>query len=188
VLDSGTPVNPRALVATTRICNAFSNQESYHNNCKFDQVGRSKDSDLAGRSDGFVEITCADPSKFKGWDPKALLENIRMLGDAQSRVDASTMTRTRYESLEKSVGFNYNKDGILSDPDVLDYFNPIGTITVDWVHNMLQDGVFTTEVGEIMLRMGAPQNDTLHMQGGLGLPSSEKCGNCFANEVQVWSQ
>ena len=42
-------------------------------------------------------------------------------------------------------GLTYNPDGLLSDVALRHRIRVIETFTSDWVHDVLQDGVFTTE-------------------------------------------
>ena len=82
-----------------------------------------------------------------------------MLREAESRVLDRTMTQTRYDSLQKVVGFHYNPHNWLLDDELLRHCNPMGIITVDWVHNMLQDGTFTTEVSTGSLHIVADKQE-----------------------------
>lgn len=67
------------------------------------------------------------------------------LHEAKRRTDAGTMTKSRFESLEKTAGLKCNPLGMLCDRQLLASFDPISACTYDWVHNVLQDGIFTTE-------------------------------------------
>lgn len=104
-----------------------------------------KESGLLPHGDGFVEITCHDVSKFKRWSSSAVAANIGMLGVARERLANGTMTKSRYDTLERSVGFSYNPHGLWTDADILQHVDLIEAVTVDWAHNMLQDGTFTVE-------------------------------------------
>ena len=95
--------------------------------------------------DDFVEITCHDVSKFKRWSSTAVATNIAMLGVARDRLASGAMTRARYDALERSVGFAYNPHGLWTDAEILQHVDLIEAVTVDWVHNTLQDGTFTVE-------------------------------------------
>ena len=95
--------------------------------------------------DDFVEITCHDVNKFKRWSSTAVATNIAMLGVARDRLASGVMTKARYDALERSVGFTYNQHGLWTDAEILQHVDLIEAVTVDWVHNTLQDGTFTTE-------------------------------------------
>jgi hypothetical protein len=67
------------------------------------------------------------------------------LGDANDRVVAGTLGVGKYKELVQSIGINWNPDGLIADLRLRPHVDPIGVMTYDWVHNMLQDGVFTAE-------------------------------------------
>jgi hypothetical protein len=117
-------------------------------------VARYKDSDLAGRRDGFVEITCTDTKCFKSWSAAEAARVVDMLGAASTRVSVGTMTKTRFHQLEQTTGLNCNPVGLLADASLRPYVDPIGVMTYDWVHNMLQDGTFTTEAHLLLKSCG----------------------------------
>jgi hypothetical protein len=108
-------------------------------------VSRYEDSDLAGRRDGYVEITCSDTKCFKSWSDAELANVVDMLGVANTRVSVGAMQKGTFLELEKSTGLNCNPLGMIADASLRPYVNPIGVMTYDWVHNMLQDGTFTAE-------------------------------------------
>ena len=105
----------------------------------------NQDSDLAARRDGYVEISCTDPSCFKSWPASELAVMVDTLGDANARVVAGTMGVGKYKELSQSIGLNWNPDGLIADLRLRPHVDPIGVMTYDWVHNMLQDGVFGAE-------------------------------------------
>ena len=74
-----------------------------------------------------------------------MVENCRLVQAVKARVAAGTMTKSRAETVEKSVAFNCNVDGLWFDDELLLHWSPLQCVTVDWVHNMLQDGTFSTE-------------------------------------------
>ena len=104
-----------------------------------------KDSDLAGRRDGFVEITCTDPKCFKSWSAADLARVVDMLGAASTRYSAGAITKAVLHQLEQTTGLNCNPVGLIADVSLRPYVDPIVVMTYDWVHNMLQDGTFTGE-------------------------------------------
>jgi hypothetical protein len=125
-------------------------------------LSETQDSDLADRRDGFVEITCTDPSCFKSWPAAELAVMVDMLGDASDRVVAGTMGVGRYKELSQSIGLNWNSDGLIADLRLRPHFDPIGSMTYDWVHNMLQDGIFSAEAAAFMRAcepLGISRND-----------------------------
>ena len=112
-----------------------------------------KDSDLASRRAGYCEITCADPSRFKLWKRRDLATSVDLLGMAATRVTALAMTKVEFEELQKTTGLNHNKHGLTADVELRAYVDPVACCTWDWVHNMLQDGTFTTEVAFTITHM-----------------------------------
>ena len=100
---------------------------------------------MAARRDGYVEISCSDPSCFKSWPAAELAVMVHMLGAASGKVVAGTMTNAKYLQLSQSIGVNWNSDGLLAELRLRPHVDPIGVMTYDWVHNMLQDGVFSAE-------------------------------------------
>lgn len=104
-----------------------------------------KDSDLAHRQPGHVEITCADSGAFMLWTADEIASCMGRLRDGHRNVQAGTMTRKAFEELQLVAGVNYNPHGLLSDVELRPVLNITEAWTFDWVHNMLQDGVFTTE-------------------------------------------
>lgn len=108
-----------------------------------------QDSGIAEAGSEFVDLTCTDPTSFKRWTVSALCENIAMVRDATARVADGAMTRSRLENITKVVGFRWNEHGMWADASFLSHVDPLAAITVDWVHNTLQDGTFTTEVCDV---------------------------------------
>jgi hypothetical protein len=104
-----------------------------------------KDSGIAAENNEYVEITCSDPSKFKAWSLRSLLANLRLVREASEKYAAGEMTKARFTNIEKSVGFRWNPLGLLADTELHQFCDPLSVITMDWVHNMFQDGIFTLE-------------------------------------------
>jgi hypothetical protein len=105
-----------------------------------------KDSDLAGRREGYVEITCFDPSKFRSWSSQEFNQAVDLITAAGGRVEEGTMTQTRFNELEQMLGLNYNPFGLTSNLELRSNFCCLDVLTYDWVHCMLQEGVFNHEV------------------------------------------
>lgn len=104
-----------------------------------------KASDLAHRSPGHVEITCCDHDAFRLQRSSDLFETADLLVASKRRVAEGTMTKVRWEHLEMITGLNTNEDGILSDPVLRQHIDVVSVTRYDWLHNLLQDGVMTTE-------------------------------------------
>ena len=115
-----------------------------------------KDSDLAHRREGFCEIDCDDPAVFVKRTNAALTEAWDLLAVAHGRVQAGTMSKAAFERIEKLHGLTYVPEGLLSDVALRERVRLIDVHTTDWVHNALQDGVFTTEAWLFIKASGIP--------------------------------
>ena len=112
----------------------------------------TSDSELAHRKPGFVEIGCADPSAFIAWSPGDQQTTVQLLCAAYDRVRAGTLTKTSLNDLEVVTGLHANPHGLLASSilPACANWNLVETATYDWVHNMLQGGVFTLECEAIL--------------------------------------
>ena len=102
-------------------------------------------SDLAHRAPGYVEATSHEVACFKSWSQEQLREVVEGLAGAKARVLDGALSAAKYAELELAVGLNFNPAGLLASAALAQHVDPIKAITYDWVHNMLQDGVFSTE-------------------------------------------
>jgi hypothetical protein len=99
---------------------------------------------------GYVEVTCVDHKMFKCWSTHDLHSASCTLIAAAERVEAGTMTQTAFADMEKMIGLNLNPHGILADNEMVFATKPLESMRYDWVHSMLQGGVFTIEVEAIL--------------------------------------
>ena len=74
-----------------------------------------------------------------------MADAVDLLGSANARVVAGNMTKAAFKNLEMIQGLNHNPDGMLADPFLRRHVKATETYTSDWVHDALQDGVFTGE-------------------------------------------
>ena len=102
-------------------------------------------SDLAHRRPGFHEVDCDDPALFTTRSNEDVATAWDLLAVAHDRVEAGTMAKAAFARLEKVQGLTYHPDGLLSDVALRQSIRVVNTFTYDWVHTVLQDGVFTTE-------------------------------------------
>ena len=107
-------------------------------------------SDLASRADGYVEIDCSDPSKFKSWSAAGLSRATARLRAADAQLTRGEMTQTRYNEIEQMAGLNYNPNGLVFDQDLRACFTLPEVVTCDWVHTLLADGVLMYEVRALL--------------------------------------
>ena len=103
-------------------------------------------SDLAPRGAEYYEISCPDADKFIRNTDADLARDMDFLVAAEDRVAAGTMQKGRWEKLEKIMGLNTNRDGILGNPALRSFIPCLEVVTLDWMHGLLCDGVFNTEV------------------------------------------
>lgn len=113
-----------------------------------------KDSGLAEHQAGYVDISCHDQSAFKAWSASDVQQVIALLQGASDRVRDGRMTRASFEDLGLSVGIRLNPRGLLASDALRSQFAPVETVTYDWVHTMLQDGVFCIEVALLVKSRG----------------------------------
>ena len=96
-----------------------------------------KDSDLAGRGDGFVEITCSDPAAFRTWPARDIFRMVDALAAAKAQVDAGTLTTVKFREMEQMIGINHVPSGLLADRSLRPHLDPVAVCTYDWVHTLL---------------------------------------------------
>lgn len=109
-----------------------------------------KDSGLAHRRPGFVEIDCGETARFAQRSNEDLQALVGMLRETRRKVEAGTMTKARAEDVQKCTGLNYNADGMLACPVLLQIIDFPRVLTWDWCHNMLQDGTLSAEVNGLL--------------------------------------
>lgn len=91
-----------------------------------------------------------DHTAYKSWSADDVHKSSSTLAAAARRVSTGTMTQTAFNELSMMIGFNHNPHGILTDLRMLRMANPVVTTRYDWVHCMLQQGVFTIEVEALL--------------------------------------
>jgi hypothetical protein len=103
-----------------------------------------KGSDLAQRRPGFVEISCCDPTKIHKTTSSEFYERCDLVEAAHRRHAMGNLRNGLFEDIVQSASQNFVEGGIAFDRILrdLDWFS---CITIDWVHTLLQDGVFTVE-------------------------------------------
>ena len=104
-----------------------------------------RDSDLASRVDGYVEITCDDPSQFS-FSVSRLEESVDKVEAGHQLVQEGRMSATAYDRLVKTEGFNYVAGGLPFDEVLRLRCNLFGCVRKDWVHSAMQDGAFNVDM------------------------------------------
>ena len=74
-----------------------------------------KDSGLAHRMPGYVEIDCSDPALLRSWSASEVYFAADSVAAAAGQYAAGTMTKGDFEELEKSVGINNGKGMLMSN-------------------------------------------------------------------------
>jgi len=100
-----------------------------------------KDSGLAHRRPGFVEITCADYSQFILSTPEDLNREVDAVLAAHAQYTAGLQSETRFLATQKAYGINANPTGLLADVQLKECFSVVDVLTEDWMHGALQDGI-----------------------------------------------
>ena len=119
-----------------------------------------KDSGLAQYGRGCVELSCCDFAALRAWTGAEACDAMDLLLAAKTRVDTGRMTKARFDSLEKMHGLRANEHGVLANARLRPLFDVVQCTTYDWFHSMLQDGVFTREVG-LLLKAAEPYGVTM---------------------------
>ena len=99
--------------------------------------------DVAG--DSYVEISCSQVHRFGRSSSRDIYRDADLVCAAHERMEAGTMTRSRYHNIEKVTGLNYAPHGVFCDKRLRRHIDFASVITIDWVHCMLADGVLTVE-------------------------------------------
>ena len=111
-----------------------------------------------------VEMTEADPRKIARTTPAEIDEIIDTLIEMQRRVRSGSATKTRLKKLETAWGFVGNEFALLADRQLRSHVAPeslLDVATFDWLHCLLQDGIFVTETNCLLQTLGGG-----HYHGG----------------------
>ena len=100
---------------------------------------------LYADKDFFVDSTCTDMSKIK-LNSDANIRDIYKKLEARHAVES----KTAFDQTQKLYGFTYYFGSILREERLLDIFKPVSCTTFDWMHCILQSGVFSITVGDVM--------------------------------------
>ena len=93
----------------------------------------------------YVTMSCCDQKKFKKQTSQDLYDSMDILIEASRQVEAKTMTKARFEQMQKAMGLKCNPQGLLAQRDLRDCIGVLEVITLDWMHLTICDGIFTTE-------------------------------------------
>ena len=101
-----------------------------------------------------MEITCCDHRLLHKTTPEEFQHSCDLVAAAHARHREGQISGALLENILKTEGMNYVPGGLAYDSRLrgLGFFE---TITMDWVHTWLQDGVFTVEAALIVRAHGA---------------------------------
>ena len=136
-----------------------------------------KDSDLAHRLDGQVEITCTDSSLMRVGTKQEFEDACDLVAEACRRWQASAIPKTVHKNVRNSNGMNWIAGGLAYDLEVRAKTEIHNAITMDWVHTFLQDGVVTVEAWLVLSAHGYGDGELrvaieLFFQRGWNFPHS----------------
>ena len=109
-----------------------------------------KGSGLAHRRPGYVEIGCSTPSEFRSWSSDQIYEAADLLELSHARWVAGEMPKNLVEDIESAAGLNAIPGGLLAGGPLRSHLDLPDLVTYDWVHTMLQGGVFVIEVQALL--------------------------------------
>ena len=113
--------------------------------CFFHHNVVKKNSNLCQHSSSLVEITCADATKFLAQSEEKLSDDLALVQAAAERRAMQTITKDMFDKICQSTGFNYQRQSLMWNARVRNMVK-LHVISVDWVHTLLCDGAFSTEL------------------------------------------
>lgn len=111
-----------------------------------------KDSDLAHRREGHVEIDCSDPRCFKVWRQADLNLCVDAIVETRRRRVAGEVTQSHLDSLQEAWGFTCSSTGLLADARLRGSFEVLEVARYDWVHSALADGLLSVDMWQYLRR------------------------------------
>ena len=88
-----------------------------------------------------VDTACTDPDKF-------MLNNDEDIWSSVDRIEAAagTTSKADFETLQRAIGFSHCPQGVLAHRPLRRSLRPASTLTYDWMHVFLSNGVANHEV------------------------------------------
>lgn len=102
-----------------------------------------KSSGLADRHAGLVEIDCADRCQFVSQGDRDVWRHYDQLGALKGNT-----TVVNFERHERAMGITWSEHGILGDRDLRAHMLPVSSLTFDWQHTFLSNGIVSQEIFE----------------------------------------
>ena len=117
-------------------------------------------SGLHALNDLLVSATETDPSKFSPHTDQSILDNFNMLAHRKP-----LMAPTLFGLLEKSVGLNFEPNGMLGCMELRGIALPVSVTQYDWMHIYLVNGIWNLECGHLLaeLNNAGIQTSEIHL-------------------------
>lgn len=111
-------------------------------------------SPLLAHGDRYCDITCHDLGSFRRWPDREVDKVIVLLRETCKRANDGLISKAKAEEIQQACGLNYHARGLLASDKLRASVSLIGAVTYDWVHTLLQDGVFVIEASLIVKACG----------------------------------
>ena len=106
----------------------------------------SLNSGVAELEEGQYEIDLIDASKFRPHTSKTLLGGAKVIFESRRQHADKRITLRKLKEIATAVGLTPTEFGIWKRPQLVTDFNIPKIAIYDWVHSLLQDGAFTSEL------------------------------------------
>ena len=73
-----------------------------------------------------------------------------LLRETVLRQREGTLTKTKSEEVQQACGLHYCEHGLLASNTLRAHCSLLGCVRFDWVHTLLQDGVFVLEASLLL--------------------------------------
>ena len=100
-----------------------------------------KNSGLADRHVDLLEIDCTDRNKFISQSDQDVWRHYDQLGAMKGHT-----TVANFEMHQKAMGITWSEHGILGDGDLRAHMLPVSSLTFDWQHTFLSNGIVSQEI------------------------------------------
>ena len=92
-----------------------------------------------------VHLSCSDPTRFKLHTHRSLHSEIKSLFKLELEWMARRVTKTSLKESRQAIGYAPTIHGVWGCQQIVDILRPTETIVCDWVHNLVQEGLWTRE-------------------------------------------
>ena len=114
-------------------------------------------------SHSLVDIATTDIRKFALYKDSDIHDIISKLDEAERSTARGAIGTFRF--MQKSTGFNLNRQGVLYSLHLRNHFSPVKVIMYDWMHVYLVSGIFNHEAGLLLIELhkhAGLSHDVLH--------------------------